>query len=188
MILLRFWYNLGEFGVWSLDVYSFYRYGLFIFFLGIGLGWYYSPILNDVWTIIGKKRHPTPTLKIHFCPPGAEVMKHQYDPEAFQSGGLFWQMDFEGWKGPDKVGFMQALINKNNNLVCYYHWPNPKDKGTYLWTTIHLSPSVNQIVKPYGSYWSTEKDEAKALCMAGINACAFTFPDNSQPINPQNRM
>ncbi|WP_392537859.1 hypothetical protein [Legionella sp. 227] len=168
-------------------MYPFLKNSLFIliiFILGIAVGSYYNAsiqeLINRAWV---KKEQEEKTQELHFCPPAAEVIKNQYHAQAFQVGTLYWQMDYQEWKAPDDVGFMQALINPNNNLVCYYHWPSPKEKGTYLWMTIHLSPSVNQIVKPYGAYWA--KEEKQMLCTAGINACAFTLSESSKRIIPQ---
>ncbi|WP_439405782.1 hypothetical protein [Legionella bozemanae] len=127
------------------------------------------------------------TEELHFCLLPKIVKEHQYNPEAFQVEKLHWQMDYQGWKAPDRVGFMQTLINENDNLVCYYCWPNPKDKGTYLWMTIHLSPSVNQLVKPYGSYWTIQKEEKQALYRSEINACSFILSESSKRIIPQNK-
>ncbi|CAM3036488.1 Uncharacterised protein [Legionella steigerwaltii] len=169
-------------------MYKFLKNSLFIliiFIIGIAVGSYYNPFIQDLMERIGEKtNHGSKTPELHFCPPAAEVVKHQYSSEAFQVGTLYWQMDYQGWKAPDSIGFMQALINQNNNLVCYYHWRNPTEKGTYLWMTIHLSPSVNQIVKPYGGYWA--KEEKQLLCTAGINACAFILSESSKRIIPQN--
>lgn len=150
---------------------------LVIFIVGISLGSYYSPLIKDLLKSSGDRIYQeTRTQEIHFCPPPSDVVKHQYDPDTFQIGALFWQMEYEGWKAPEKIGFMQALINQNNNLVCYYQWPNPKEKGTNLWMTIRLSPSVNQIVKSHGQHWSTQ--QGQALCNSGINACAFALTES----------
>ncbi|MCW8386726.1 hypothetical protein OQJ18_09135 [Fluoribacter dumoffii] len=157
---------------------------LFIFIVGIAVGSYYNaPIQNFINHVWEKIDHGSQPQELYFCPPAQEVVKHQYNPEAFQVGTLFWQMDYQGWKAPEKIGFMQALVNSSNNLVCYYHWPNPDDKGTYLWMTIHLSPSVNQIVQPYGEYWT--KKESEVLCNSGVDACAFVLSASSKRIIPQ---
>lgn len=154
---------------------------LIIFTAGIAVGSYYSPLIQDLMGPIWEKIHQeSKNNEPYFCPPAEVIIKHQYNPEEFQAGELYWQMDYQGWKAPGSVGFMQALINHNNNLVCYYRWPNPKDMGTYLWMTIHLSPSVNQVVKPYGPYWTIEKKEKQALCTSGINACAFILSESSK--------
>ncbi len=158
---------------------------LIIFIIGIALGSHYNLFIQNLMEHIeGEIDHGAGKEKLYFCPTSAEVVAHQYSSEAFQVGTLYWQMDYQKWKAPDNIGFMQALINQNNNLVCYYHWSNPEDKGNYLWMTIHLSPSVNQIAKPYGTYWA--KEEKQVLCTAGINACAFILSESSKRIIPQN--
>ncbi|KTD40839.1 hypothetical protein [Legionella parisiensis] len=162
---------------------------LAIFVIGVVIGVYYHPLIHDVlekiWNKPEKPMAEPMTEELHFCPPPEIVKEHQYNPEAFQVGKLYWQMDYQGWEAPERVGFMQALINEKDDLVCYYRWPNPKDKGTYLWMTIHLSPSINQLVKPYGSYWTIQKKEKQALCMSGINACGFILSEGSKKIIPQ---
>nr|WP_255666659.1 MULTISPECIES: hypothetical protein [unclassified Legionella] len=158
---------------------------LAIFVIGVAIGVRYHPLIHVVLEKIWNKTQEPITETLHFCPPPQIVREHQYNPEVFQVEKLYWQMDYQGWKAPDKVGFMQALINENNNLVCYYRWPNPEDKGTYLWMTIHLSPSVNQLVKPYGSYWTIQKEEKQALCRSGINACGFILSESSKRVIPQ---
>ncbi|KTD73856.1 hypothetical protein [Legionella tucsonensis] len=156
---------------------------LVIFVIGVVIGAHYHRLIHVVLEKILNKTQPM-AKALHFCPPPQIVKEHQYNPEVFQVGKLYWQMDYQGWEAPNRVGFMQALINENNNLVCYYHWPNPKDKGTYLWMTIHLSPSVNQFVKPYGSYWTIQKEKKQALCRLGINACGFILSESSKRIIP----
>ncbi|AWN73383.1 hypothetical protein LEAN103870_15690 [Legionella anisa] len=158
---------------------------LVIFIIGVAIGARYHPLIHMILEKIWNKTEEPVTESLHFCPPPKIVKEHQYSPEAFQVEQLYWQMDYQGWQAPDGVGFMQALINADNNLVCYYQWPNPKEKGTYLWMTIRLSPSVNQLVKPYGSYWTIQKKEKQALCRSGINACGFILSENSKRIIPQ---
>ncbi|PWY54573.1 hypothetical protein DGG96_11410 [Legionella qingyii] len=154
---------------------------LIVFVVGVMAGVHFHPSIHEYMEKIWNKfTQEKVAEEVHFCPPPNIVQKHQYDPEAFQVEKLYWQMEYQGWKAPENIGFMQALINSNNNLVCYYQWPSPKDKGTYLWMTIHLSPSVHQSVKPYGPYWSIQKKEKQARCNSGINACGIILLESTQ--------
>lgn len=159
---------------------------LIVFIAGVAIGVHFHPSIHEfmekIWNKLTREQIAE---EVHFCPPANIVQQHQYNPEAFQVDKLYWQMEYQGWRAPENIGFMQALINSNNNLVCYYHWPNPKDKGTYLWLTIHLSPSVNQIVKPYGPYWIIQKKEMQSICSSGINACGIVLSESTKRIIPQ---
>ncbi|RUR04269.1 hypothetical protein [Legionella sp. km772] len=106
--------------------------------------------------------------QLSFCPPTNLVVANQDNPQSFEIKGVHWAIDYHGWQAPEKIGFMQVL-NQDNKLVCYYQWPNPKKKGTNLWMTVKLSPTVNTKIIPYGSYWSKNNQ----LCSAGIDACAY---------------
>ena len=109
--------------------------------------------------------HPQPK-KLWFCPPTELVITNQSNPQSFEVTRMNWIVDYHPSQAPEKIGFMQALY-KDNNITCYYQWENPQDKSTKLWMMVKLSPSVNDKILPYGSYWN------KNLCSAGINACAF---------------
>lgn len=159
---------------------------LAIFIIGIIVGVYYHPLIHAVMEKHWNKIAQEPMTEVlHFCPPSKIVKEHQYDPEVFQVEKLYWQIDYQGWKAPENIGFMQVLINENQNLVCYYRWRNPENEGAYLWMTIQLSPEVNQEVKPYGPHWAVKKEEKQALCNAGINACSFILSESTKRIVSQ---
>ena len=136
--------------------------------VGIFIGSYWHhPITKYIQSLL----HKTPN-DIRYCPSTAMVKMNQSNPNSFNTEEMIWTIDFQGWKAPDKIGFMQAIINKENNLVCYYQWPNPQDQGKKLWMTVQLSPLVTQKIKPFGTYWNKVKEDM-TLCSAGINSCAF---------------
>ena len=121
----------------------------------------------------------TPMLQVpkvsHYCPSPAVVTAHQDHSRAFEENQLHWKMGFRGWEAPKEISFMQALINENNSLICYYEWPNPNEVGTKLWLTVQLSPTANQMVKSIGLHWSAVKDDNKTIfkCTDGMRSCPF---------------
>lgn len=162
---------------------------LIIFALGLIVGIYFHSIIEFFEERVWENLSTDAQSDIYFCPPPNTVKEHQYQFKTFQVGKLYWETEYHGWAATNSIGFMQAVINKDNNLICYYQWPNPHDKGTNLWMTVHLSPSVYQKVKIYGSYWQQEqKPEQKQKqisCSAGINACGFLIKESSKRITPQ---
>ena len=141
-----------------------------IFVVGGTVGGYYHSFIH---ALIERIVNITSSHPVHYCPQPNIVKAQQDNSEEFISDELSWQMEFQGWKVPEKIGFMQALFNEDNTLICYYRWPDPKNRGTNLWMTIHLSPPENQIAKPYGSYWKNLTENTQALCTSGIKACGF---------------
>jgi hypothetical protein len=112
--------------------------------------------------------------QLNYCPSSDIVVANQSSLSPFKDNGAIWSIDFHGWPPPPKIGFMQAILNSDHNVVCYYQWINPNDKGTNLWMTVKLSPSVTDEILPYGSYWNNKPDKLK-LCSAGEEACAFVI-------------
>ncbi len=136
---------------------------------GIILGTYFhTSILSSITNIF----HITPPMR-HYCP--SPPFANQSSP--FVEDQLAWHVEAQIWKAPQEISFMQALIKDNNALVCYYRWPNPQEKGTYLWLTVELSLNADQIIKPAGLKWKNELNDNTnvSLCTSGIQSCPFSL-------------
>lgn len=146
---------------------------------GVGVGIYFHDEILSSLTKIHDKLAP-PKRDVYACPSPSIAQAHQYDAGQFQAGNAYWQTDFHGWEAPEKIGFMQVLIDKTHNVICYYRWPNPQDKGSNLWMTIHWVPDGQHIPKPYGPYWVKQKEKNDTNCVAGIHACGFVMSQDLQ--------
>ena len=106
----------------------------------------------------------------HFTtePPCREKSKEKGDCDARK---LYWKIGYKKGKATENLDFMQAIIGKDNNVSCYYHWPDPKKPGMYSWLIVHLSPYLDQVSQPYGAFWI--KKESSRFCKASADACRF---------------
>lgn len=130
--------------------------------------YFHASILSNITDLL----HITPPIR-HYCP--SPPFANQSSP--FVEDKLSWHVESHIWKAPLEISFMQALIKDDNALVCYYRWPNPQETGTYLWLTVELSPTADQIIKPAGLKWKKERqdDTNLSLCTSGIQSCPFSL-------------
>lgn len=109
----------------------------------------------------------------HFCPPPDLVKKNEKNISAWQHDDLYWSIGHKGWPYAKEIGFMRAIYYpENNKLDCYYRWEDPKQLGTYLWTTVALNPDANTKISVQGANW--ESSDNLMICKSGRpETCAF---------------
>jgi hypothetical protein len=113
---------------------------------------------------------------VHYCPPPDLVKKNERNVKAWKDQGLYWTIAYRGWPYADQIGFQQVFYYPNKNkLDCRYKWINPKEPGTYLWTSVELSPDANTYVVLSGNNWSKLEGSEELLgCTSGRpETCAF---------------
>lgn len=108
-----------------------------------------------------------------FCPPPDLVKKNEKNVQAWQYKGLYWQIGYRGWPYAEQIGFDQVFyFPDKNKLDCRYKWINPREPGTYLWTSVMLSPDANTLVEISGNNWSQSSEFYN--CTSGRpETCAF---------------
>lgn len=122
---------------------------------------------------------PSKLKPVYYCPAPTIVNQYKKANSAWSDQSLSWSVEYQGWKAPAKILFMQALIAKrDNSLKCYYQWPDPKQPSTWLWLVIKFNPQATQLAQPYGQHW--ESRGSVKQCSAGdVKTCAFYINDNS---------
>ncbi|MBS0287718.1 MAG: hypothetical protein JSR17_10500 [Proteobacteria bacterium] len=117
----------------------------------------------------------------HFCPSADLVKKNEKNVQAWENNKLYWQIGYRGWPYAEQIGFDQAFFfPKTHKLDCRYKWINPQQPGTYLWTSVLLSPDANAIVEVSGTNWSKKEDFYN--CTSGRpETCAFKIKLKKTP-------
>jgi len=109
----------------------------------------------------------------HYCPSPDVVKANENNVQAWEHEGLFWSITYRGWPYAEKIGFDQVFYYpESNRLDCRYKWMNPKEPGTYLWTSVELSPDADTTIVIAGKRW--EVTDNFFMCHAGrTETCAF---------------
>lgn len=127
-------------------------------------------------TEVVKKSNATTSFE---CPEPETVFQQQKNSASWEAKGLHWSMDYTGWAAPENIGFMQALIDEDDQtLKCYYHWNNPQEPGTKLWNTVKLNAGSFESPISHSLHW--RKRGSSIICDMGIKACAFKLKTEKQ--------
>ena len=111
--------------------------------------------------------------QLYFCPPAELVKENEKNISPWKSNKLFWTISYHGWPYPEKIAFDQVFFFiKENKIDCRYKWINPKEEGTYLWTSVDLNPDANAKIYVTGEHW--KKISQGMQCSSGRpETCAF---------------
>lgn len=111
--------------------------------------------------------------ELHFCPPADLVKQNEKNIQPWKNNDLFWSIAYRGWPYADQISFSQVFFFPDKNKIdCRYKWMNPKEEGTYLWTSVELNPDSNQKIVITGENW--QQITQGMQCSSGRpETCAF---------------
>lgn len=134
--------------------------------LAFGIGLFFGVKYHRV--IFIKQNH-----KLYFCPSAKLALNNFRKVGKWPAQNLLWSKECCSWIPEKKIEFSQAMLDKDDNLYCYYQWPSSKQPGTRLWSVFKLNRSEHMAIRMAGPYWGTGDNDAEKLCNASIDACGF---------------